>query len=47
MVKKIADKGASEAFIRAHANHQGNDCIECATEYAVRHGVPLHEEAAE
>lgn len=28
MGKKIADKGASEAFIRAHAGHEGDACIE-------------------
>lgn len=27
MTKKIADKGSSEAFLRAHINHQGDECL--------------------
>lgn len=28
MTKKIADKGATEAFLRAHVNYDGEDCLE-------------------
>lgn len=28
MTKKIADKGASEAFLRAHVDYAGDDCLD-------------------
>jgi len=28
MTKKIADKGASEAFLRAHVEHGGDECLD-------------------